>query len=259
MGWGSANYDEVKGLHRGVVGTDDAVADGLGTSRLFYKVGGIVSGTGTRAADGDERALVLNRFGGLRPERQAVLLGTLDLTGATTTANLGSATNIGYFQEAQVLIDVSATGGVTASLTVYIDSKLDALASDPNLTEEQVTEHDKLQADRGKIVAAIGRSKAGAARTAERDQLAAEARRNDPPAGSSSQSSSNASASSSGTGSSVSSTSSASGTFVPTQFDDDSDRTVRNNFLLLGTESPVLGTSSPTCPTHNPLLGSGFS
>ena len=125
MGWGSANYDEVKGLHRGVVGTDDAVADGLGTSRLFYKVGGIVSGTGTRAADGDERALVLNRFGGLRPERQAVLLGTLDLTGATTTANLGSATNIGYFQEAQVLIDVSATGGVTASLTIYIDSKLD--------------------------------------------------------------------------------------------------------------------------------------
>lgn len=124
MGWGSSNYDEVKGLHRGVVGTDDAVAD-TGTFRLIYKVGGITDQTGTRAANGDERVLNLNRFGGLRPERQAILVGSLTTASATTTANLGSATNLGFYKEAQILVDVTATGGTASTLTIYVDSRLD--------------------------------------------------------------------------------------------------------------------------------------
>ena len=124
MGY-SSTLDEIRVLHRAVVGTDDAVADPLGTSRLFYVVGGIPDQTGTRAANGDWRALNINRFGGLTPERQAILIGSLTTASATTTADLGSATNIAYYKNAQVLIDVTGTGGTASTLTVYVDSRLD--------------------------------------------------------------------------------------------------------------------------------------
>ena len=97
----------------------------IGTNRLLVVIGGISTQTGTRVANEDWRALNLNRFGGLIQERQAILLGSLTTASGTTTANVGSATNIAYYKEAQVLVDVTATGGTASTLTIYVDSRLD--------------------------------------------------------------------------------------------------------------------------------------
>ena len=115
---------EQRNFNKGVAGTNDNAAEN-GTLLVFVRMGGIADQTGTRVANLDDAILKLNRFGGTTPERQAVLIGTLVGAGATTTASLGSATNIGQYKQAQFLIDVTATGGATASLTVYVDSRLD--------------------------------------------------------------------------------------------------------------------------------------
>lgn len=124
MGW-SSTLDEQRILIRAVVGTDDGAADPLGTNRLLLVIGGIAEPTATRVAIGDWRALNVNRFGGLTPERQAILIGSLTTASGTTTAALGSATNIAHYQNAQVLVDVTATGGTASTLTIYVDSRLD--------------------------------------------------------------------------------------------------------------------------------------
>ena len=88
MGW-SSTVDDQRILLRSIVGTDDVAADPLGTNRLFLVIGGIAEQTGTRVAIGDWRALNPNRFGGLTPERQAILVGSLTTASGTTTANIG--------------------------------------------------------------------------------------------------------------------------------------------------------------------------
>lgn len=124
MGW-SSTLQETRKLFSAIVGTDDVAADTLGTNRLLLVIGGIAEQTSTRVAIGDWRALSPNRFGGLTPERQAILVGSLTTASGTTLASLGSATNIGYYKEAQILVDVTATGGTASTLTVYVDSRLD--------------------------------------------------------------------------------------------------------------------------------------
>lgn len=124
MGWSSTLSDQTI-LVRSIIGTDDVAADPLGTNRLLLVIGGIAEQTGTRVAIGDWRALNLNRFGGLAPERQAILIGSLTTASGTTTANLGSATNLGHYRQAQIVVDVTATGGTASTLTVYVDSRLD--------------------------------------------------------------------------------------------------------------------------------------
>ena len=120
----STSIGEQRVFNAAVAGQNDQVAD-TGTKDFFIKVGGVASQTGTRVADGDDVTQRFNRFGGIIPERQYILIGTLTGAGATTTANLGSSTLIGNFYQAQFLIDVTATGGATATLTVYMDSRLD--------------------------------------------------------------------------------------------------------------------------------------
>lgn len=124
MGFSGTVNDQTR-LIRSIIGTDDVAADPLGTNRLLMVIGGIAEQTGTRVAIGDWRVLNVNRFGGLIAERQNIEVGSLTTASATTTANLGSATNIGHYRNAQVLIDVTATGGTASTLTVYVDSRLD--------------------------------------------------------------------------------------------------------------------------------------
>src|SRR5205823_1819019 len=56
-----------------------------------------------------------------------------------------------------------------------IDGKLDALLANADLSADQLAEHDKLLEDRKNVLAAVGRAKASAARTAEREQIEADA------------------------------------------------------------------------------------
>ena len=117
------HISETRNFNRAVAGTDDNAAQ-TGTQNVFVKVGGVAQQTGTALSNGDEAALRLNRNGGLTPERMHIVVGTLTTAGATTTANLGSVTNIAYYKYAQFVIDVVDTGGSTATLTIYIDSNL---------------------------------------------------------------------------------------------------------------------------------------
>lgn len=121
----SSTLDEIKVLQRAVTGTDDGAADPLGTTRLLLVVGGIAEPTLTRAAQGDWRALNPNRFGGLRPERMNVLMGTVTSSTATTTRDIGSVTAIGNHTEAIVVIEQTGATGDTNSSTVFLESRFD--------------------------------------------------------------------------------------------------------------------------------------
>lgn len=109
-------------LLNSVVGEHNAVADGNGNALVG---GGVYVGTPTAVANGDLVRRWLNAYGYPNPERQTILLGSLNGAVATTTATLGTATGLGVFKDMDILINVTATGGSTATLTVYIDSRLD--------------------------------------------------------------------------------------------------------------------------------------
>lgn len=102
-------------------GVNDAAADGT----TFIKVGGIASQTGTRVAENDDVMLRLNRFGGTRPERMNVVVGTITTSTATTTRDIGSLTAIGNYTEAIVVVEQTAAGGDTNSSTVFLESRFD--------------------------------------------------------------------------------------------------------------------------------------
>ena len=112
----------VQGLLNAVAGEHSAVADDNGQLLVG---GGVYVGTPTAVANGDMVRTWLNRFGYANPERQTILLGSLNGAVATTTAVLGTATGLGVFKDIDILINVTATGGATATLTVYVDSRLD--------------------------------------------------------------------------------------------------------------------------------------
>ena len=54
----------------------------------------------------------------------STVIGTLTDAVATTTAVLGTVSNVAEYRFAQVVIDVVNTGGSTSTLTVYLDSAL---------------------------------------------------------------------------------------------------------------------------------------
>ena len=80
--------------------------------------------TPTAVADGQYVTVLLNKLGYPIPDRQSVLLFTTT-TGGTGTFTSTAFGNIGAFQNLEVLIDVTATGGSTATLTSFIDSRID--------------------------------------------------------------------------------------------------------------------------------------
>lgn len=127
---GGTNYIDV-----GHAGVNDAVS----TSTTFMSVGGIASTTGTRVTEGDDVKLRLNRFGGFRPERQNVLIGTITTSTATTTAQIGSILTIGNYVSAAIVIDMTAVAGDTNSSTIFAQSRLDGtnwvtIAASPVIT-----------------------------------------------------------------------------------------------------------------------------
>ena len=81
-------------------------------------------GTPTAVADGQYVTVLLNKIGLPVADRQSVLLFTTT-TGATGTFTSTAFANIGGFYNLDILIDVTATGGSTATLTSFIDSRLD--------------------------------------------------------------------------------------------------------------------------------------
>ena len=84
--------------------------------------------------------------------------------------------------------------------------------------------------------------------------IAAEARVNDPT--STSSSSANSSAQSTSMSSRSNSQTSSVSSFIPSRYDTDEDRTVRNNIMLLGLESPVLGIANIRSSTQPALIKS---
>ena len=108
------------------LGTAFAGRNDLATTGTSYmKIGGLASPTGTRVAVGDDVFLRLNQFGGITPERQNVLIGTITSSTATSGAQVGSATNIGQYKFAQVVISLNGATGDTNSSTFFVDSRLD--------------------------------------------------------------------------------------------------------------------------------------
>lgn len=105
-----------------VLGEHKTTADANGNMLVG---GGVYVGTPTAVANGQYVRTWHNAYGYLIPERQNILVGSLTTASATTTATLGTITGLGAFKDADILIDVTGTGGTASTLTVYVDSRLD--------------------------------------------------------------------------------------------------------------------------------------
>lgn len=99
----------------------NAAADG---NPHLLNIGGKYVAAPTVVADGDQAVWWVNQYGFNIVERQNVLLLTTT-TAASGTATGTAYTGIGAFANLDIFVDVSATGGSTATLDVYVDSRLD--------------------------------------------------------------------------------------------------------------------------------------
>ena len=148
----STSIGEQRVFNAAVAGTNDNAGDS-GTKNIFISIGGLTDPTSTRVAALDDRKWNPNQFGRLAPERQNILIGSLTTSSATTTAILGTLLNIADFKNAQILVDITATGGTASTLTVFVESRHDgtswfSIAATPLLTtaDKQLITLSKLQA-----------------------------------------------------------------------------------------------------------------
>mgnify|MGYP003394600642 CR=1 FL=1 len=91
----------------------------------FQRVGGVYVGTPTAAASGADVVMWLDAYGRNLPNLPKYLLLSTATAGTQTTTVAGTLNGIGGMKAIGVMVDVTSTVGSTATLQIFVDSRLD--------------------------------------------------------------------------------------------------------------------------------------